>query len=81
MWMKRPVGESLARIGIYFGIAASLAAVVQRPAPRSAAYRVGDIGPEVDRAGSPGQLPPLVATAWFRKPRRILSADVPGLVA
>ena len=28
MVMKRPVGKSLARIGIYFGIAASLSAVV-----------------------------------------------------
>ena len=28
MWMKRPVGESLVRIGIYVGIVASLAAVV-----------------------------------------------------
>ena len=79
MWIQRPVTESLLGIGVFLGIGAMLSGRCQRPAPRSAAVRVGDFAPKVDRAGSPGQLRPLVATAWIRNPRRIVSADVPGL--
>ena len=81
MVMKRPVGKSLARIGHLLRHHGFAGRRCSRPAPRSAAYRVGDIDPKVDRQGSPGQLPPIVATAWIRNPRRILFADVPGLVA
>ena len=78
MWMQRPVTESLLGIGAFPRDRGHVECRCQRPSPRTAAPGVGGIASEMDRAGSPGQLPPLLTpTEWFRNPRRILTANVP----